>query len=119
MIVEELQHVPPGKRTGPIIVCEYSQVPWRHNMFGVKWRAIASAVGVPAGVQNRDSRAGGITEAADVGVPLELDPAAHASHSKISTTARYSRGPVGSKNEVARQRVAGRGTNRNGGNERQ
>ena len=71
MIVEELQHVPPGKRTGPIIVCEYSQVPWRHNMFGVKWRAIASAVGVPAGVQNRDSRAGGITEAADVGVPLD------------------------------------------------
>jgi len=118
MIVEELQHVPPGKRTGPIIVCEYSQVPWRHNMFGVKWRAIESAVGVPAGVQNRDRRAGGITEAADVGVPLD-SIRRHASHSKISTTARYSRGHVGSKNEVARQRVAGRGTNRNGGNERQ
>ena len=109
MIIQELAAVSDSKRAGPVIVCEYSGLPWRDKVFPAAWRKIANAVGVPKAVQNRDSRAGGITEATDQGAPLDT-VRRHAGHSKITTTARYSRGHIEAKNEVARIRAAGRGT---------
>ena len=106
MVMEELQHV--ASRAGPVVVCEYSGLPWRSKPFQAKWRQIASAAGIPTSVQNRDSRAGGITEATDAIAASSPDFEAvrrHAGHSQPSMTARYSRSHVVAKSELERLRV--------------
>lgn len=109
MIMEELAHVPPQRRTGPVVVFENTGRPWNHKHFAARWREIATAVGVPKNVQNRDSRAGGITEGIKAGASLE-HMRTHAAHSQLSTTAGYHRGDVEDKNTVARLRVQRRKT---------
>lgn len=100
MIVEELRHTPPERRAGPVIVCEYSDLPWRSKVFQSKVRKIATAAGVPNNVQNRDSRAGGVTEAMNAGARPD-QVRRHAGHSQLSTTMLYSRDSIEAKNEVA------------------
>ena len=102
MVMEELAHI--TRRSGPVVVCEYSGLPWRTKPFQAKWREIAAAVGIPATVQNRDSRAGGITEATDATDNFDA-VRRHAGHSQPSMTARYSRAHVEQKSEVERLRV--------------
>lgn len=86
----------------------YSGLPWRSKPFQAKWRQIADAADVPRNVQNRDSRAGGITEATDAIAASSPDFEAvrrHAGHSQPSMTARYSRSHVVAKSELERLRV--------------
>jgi hypothetical protein len=75
---------------GPVIVLESSAQPWSPVMFRQTWRKIANIVGIPKNVQNRDSRAGAISEATEAGAELEHVKHA-ATHSNINMTERYSR----------------------------
>lgn len=76
---------------GPVIVSEWSGIPWTAVEYRRWWRILANACGIPKTVKNMDSRAGGISEATDAGLGLELVRHA-ATHSNVATTARYSRG---------------------------
>ena len=58
-------------------------------------------------MQNRDSRAGGITEGRKLGARLE-DLRHHAGHAQLAMTARYDKSDVETKNVVARIRATGR-----------
>jgi len=55
MVMEELNRIPPWARTGPIVVCEFSRLPWTGNEFRRKWRKVADKAGVPQSVKNMDS----------------------------------------------------------------
>lgn len=117
MVVEELQAIfchfgEPLTRarlpqSGPVIVDEETGRPWLMHKFRRRWREIARAVGIPDDVQNRDTRAGAITEGTDSGADLESVRHA-AAHSNTSMTARYSRGAAKKTAEVMKQRAAHR-----------
>lgn len=115
MIVEELQLVFPGvplvrssfPASGPIIL-DQDGFPFRDQTFRKRWRKIARAAGVPDDVRNMDSRAGAITEAFEAGVQPEHVRKA-ATHSNLSTTARYSRGDA----DVMAEVITTRGAHRN------
>lgn len=91
---------PLAGRFGPMVVSERTGRPYGYREFYRAWREAAEAVGVPAGVWNMDSRAGGITEgseaAADTG-----DLQRHATHADAKTTGRYIRQTLGATNRVA------------------
>jgi hypothetical protein len=55
MVMEEINRVPQWKRTGPMIICEFSNLPWSHNEYRRKWRKVADKAGVPTGIKNMDS----------------------------------------------------------------
>jgi hypothetical protein len=67
--------------------------PWTdHRDFGARWRGFAETAGVPRGVWNMDSRAGGITEAAAAGASHD-DLAGTGGHANKTTTRKiYMRG---------------------------
>lgn len=91
MVMEELGRIPSEARSGPLIVCETTGLPYRHADFRRRWRSVARRAGIPDNVQNRDSRAGGITEGI-VASGGNLEAVRHAAgHSQITTTTRYSR----------------------------
>jgi len=89
MVMEELTHVQ-RQASGPVIIREATGEPWCNSEYRKTWRKLARECGIPDDVQNRDSRAGGITEASDAGADLEHVRHA-ATHSDIATTQRYSR----------------------------
>lgn len=93
--------------SGPIIVSERTQVPWTDDEYRRQWRIIATACGVPKGVRNMDSRAGGITEATEAGAELEHVKHA-ATHGDIAMTQRYSRGAADKIAKVMDLRAAHR-----------
>lgn len=103
LVMAELSRVPVDKRMGPVVVNEETALPYTGTVFRDVWRAIAKDAGVPANVQNRDSRSGGITETTDAGAPLE-DARHLATHKNLSTTARYSRGTLQKNGRVAELR---------------
>lgn len=76
--------------SGPIIVSEYTGLPWKASEFRRKWRIIARAVGIPDDVWNMDHRASAATIATNAGVPLE-HVAKMMGHSQTSQTQKYSR----------------------------
>jgi hypothetical protein len=86
MIVEELARIPVEERTGPLIIDMRTGQPYSQWLFRDLWRQCADRVGIPAGVQNRDLRASGITEARMAGAPL-ADASKQAAHRKQQTTA--------------------------------
>jgi len=102
--------VPAEERKGPLVITNSGE-PIGPLIYSRNWRKLADAVGVPANVWNRDSRAGGVTEATDADAPLE-SVRHHAQHSDVRTTARYSRNAAKKTAEVARIRVASRGQNK-------
>lgn len=77
--------------SGPVILDEESGRPYLTHKFRRRWRDLARAVGIPDEVQNRDTRAGAITEAISFGVSIE-DAGKAAAHSTTQMTSRYSRG---------------------------
>jgi hypothetical protein len=107
LALAELQRVPSDQRVGPVIKDRRTGEPYKGGMYTKRWRLVARAAGVPDNVWNRDSRAGGVTEGSDAGADLE-HLRHHASHSSISTTARYSRKTLTKTRAVARLRVAHR-----------
>jgi len=44
------------QRVGPVIVCEFSKVPWTTHEFRRWWRKVADACGIPKNVRNMDTR---------------------------------------------------------------
>lgn len=107
LVMAEIAKVPPERRVGPMIINERTGLPYTAGTFRNVWREIANAAGLPEEIQNRDSRAGGITEATDAGASLE-QTRHHATHKNVSTTARYSKPTLAKTREVARIRVASR-----------
>jgi hypothetical protein len=107
LALAELQRVPPDQRVGPVIKDKRTGQPFKERRFQKNWRAVARAAGIPDSVMNRDSRAGGVTEGSDAGADLE-HLRHHASHSSVTTTARYSRKTLTKTRSVARLRVAHR-----------
>jgi hypothetical protein len=90
--------------SGPVIVSEATGLPYDAWEFRRLWRYVARSVGVPDETFNMDSRAGAISEATDAGASLELVRHA-ATHSDVSTTARYSRGSTDKIAEVMKLRA--------------
>ena len=97
----------PEERVGPMIVSETTGLPYRQGNFGVTWREIADAAGVPKDVWNMDSRSGGLTEADEAGADPH-DIQRHATHSDPKTTGRYIRRNLAANERVAELRVASR-----------
>jgi hypothetical protein len=92
MVLAELERIAPEHRSGPMVIDERARLPWRQETFRDRWRQIANAAGVPADVQYRDSRAGGITEGLEAsGGDIEMLRHS-AGHSNRKTTERYARG---------------------------
>jgi hypothetical protein len=104
-ILELLKPILAERSTGPIIVCEYTGLPWRQKMFAAKWRKIATAAGIPSTVQNRDTRAGGITDGRKAGATLE-EMRHGAGHSQLSTTAGYDRDDIETDRRIVELRSA-------------
>jgi hypothetical protein len=103
----ELQRVPTDQRVGPVIINSLTGQPFKGDTYRRCWRQVARAAGIPVAVQNRDSRAGGVTEGSDAGADLE-HLRHHASHASAATTERYSRRTLTKTRAVARLRVAHR-----------
>lgn len=103
MIMEELALVSPEKRTGALIVNPNTGLPFTANIFTTHWREIATAAGVPRNVQNRDARAGGLTEAAEAAGAEGAQ--ATGGHKKMDTTMIYLREEDRRTAEAAKLRV--------------
>ena len=109
MIMEELAHIPAEQRMGPIVINERTGLPWVYETFQQEWRKIATAAGVPKNVQNRDTRAGAITETIEVS---DIESARiGAGHANLSTTQIYSRGDERRTAKVAVLRAKSREKN--------
>ena len=85
MVCEELAHIPPEKRTGPLIVNPSTGLPYIRHTFRNAWKADFKAAGMPTGMWNRDFRAGGITEGGKAGASKD-DRRKLAGHAKEQTT---------------------------------
>jgi hypothetical protein len=111
MVMEEISKIPVERRVGPMIIDERTRLPYFNNSFRDSWRRLANDVGVPKTVQNRDSRAGGITEGIDAS-DGDLEANRHAAgHSQIATTQRYSRAGDRQTAKIATLRAAKRPKN--------
>lgn len=104
LVMALMERIPEDRRHGPMVICEYTGLPWRTKVFQEKWRKIARAAGVPDDVQNRDTRAGGITHGRKSGARLE-DMRHAAGHSMIATTAGYDRDDLETDRVVAEFRA--------------
>jgi len=112
LVMAELEHMWPGcsadrsllPASGPVIIDEYTGFPYKADDFREEWRIIATECGVPLNVQNRDARAGAISEAIAMGAQ-----AAHvrdaATHSDVSQTMDYSRASRENTHTVQRMRM--------------
>jgi hypothetical protein len=92
---------------GPVILNNITGLPFRAAEFRRKWRLVATKAGVPKTVRNMDSRAGGITEATEAGIPIEHIKHA-ATHADINQTQKYARGATGKVASTIIGRVAHR-----------
>lgn len=55
MAMEEINRVPVAKRTGPMIICEFSGAPWSSNEFRRKLKIVAEKAGVTLGARSETS----------------------------------------------------------------
>lgn len=82
---------------GPMVTADHTPgLPWRYKMFAKEWRKIATFVGIPKNVQNRDTRAGASTDADRKGADIDRKLAAERirpalGHSNSDTTLIYLR----------------------------
>jgi integrase len=90
--------------SGPLIVCEAVGRPWERVRFARMWRVIAKKAGIPANIQNRDSRPGAATEADVAGAPREKTQRL-LGHSRGETTGIYLREELEISRELARMRT--------------
>ena len=87
LVVEALAAFPERPSGGPVVTRADGRPFLDRRSFGRRWREIATAAGIPADVHNRDSRAGGISEAAEAGA-RDDDLARMAAHADKSITRR-------------------------------
>lgn len=76
--------------SGPMIVDERTALPYAETTYRQWWRKFATAVGIPKSVQPRDARAGGATEAEQLGVDEGMIQKG-LGHAKPETTRIYTR----------------------------
>lgn len=108
MVMAELARIPKEQRVGPLIINERTALPYVARQFEKAWRKAATLAGVPANVQNRDSRAGGITEGIEAS-DGDMEAARNAAgHRNVSTTRIYNRGEHRQTAKVAQLRAAKR-----------
>lgn len=111
MVLEELQHWPEAKRTGPMIVEETTGLPYDNKEFSKRWNADAKAAGIPAKIWARDLRASAVTESRAYGVTKD-DARKVAGHTSERTTDVYDRAVLEAAERFANARVEGRKTKR-------
>ena len=103
LVAAEIARVPLDQRHGPMVKAEHNGLPWRQKVFAAHWREIATAAGIPKNVQNRDSRAGGASQAENLGASREqIRPAL--GHTKVETTDIYLRNERSGPDNIARLR---------------
>lgn len=108
MVLEELSHIPPEDRKGPLIVNPNTGLPYRHDYFQKLWTAIRTAKEVSSAIWNRDLRAGGISEGREADVSTD-DLAKLAGHADKRTTAKvYDRAALEAARRVGAARTAHR-----------
>lgn len=109
MVKEELDRIPPEKRTGPLIVNERTGLPYRYEnkagSFKEGWKADFKAAGLPSHYWNRDFRAGGNTEASK-GRAHKEDRAKVSGHSTKINAQVYDRDTLEAHRRVMHARLA-------------
>jgi integrase len=110
MVVEEFALIPEAQRHGPMIIAEHNGRPWSAKVLAEYWREYAGAVGIPDNVQNRDSRAGGASEAESAGADIDTIRQGMG-HSRPDTTRIYTRAEDQATDNVAQLRVKSRDKN--------
>jgi integrase len=104
LVFSELRRFPMLPSIGPMIVDSKTGRPFEYEEFRKRWRMIADAARIPKELQNRDSRAGGITEARNAGADKD-DIRQHAGHAKARTTEIYIRENLEPNTRVAQARA--------------
>jgi hypothetical protein len=107
LVQAELDRLAVVPSFGPIVVDSKTGNPFKYENYRKRWRQIARAAGIPDDVWNRDSRAGGVTEAGDAGAEKE-DMRQHAGHAQARTTEIYNRASAVQTSRVEGLRVAHR-----------
>lgn len=102
MVMEEMALIDPKKCTGPLIVSPTGR-PYTAQAFREGWRTDAVKAGLPKALQNRDIRAGGITEGGKAGASKD-DRRKLAGHAKEQTTEIYDRDQVEAHRRVMQSR---------------
>ncbi len=73
MVRKEIERLEVRPQSGPVVLSDYTRMPWSAHEFRRVWRMIATAAGVPKNVRNMDSRAGGDEENNSSAEPNETD----------------------------------------------
>lgn len=117
MVVEELASIPDCDRKGPLIVNERTGQPYSAKAFQNGWKADFKAAelpdgtkAIPAGMWNRDLRAGGVTEGGKSGASKD-DRRKVAGHAREETTEIYDRDQLEAHRRVMKSRTAYRTKN--------
>lgn len=106
MVMKEFNRLKNRWPTGPLIINEYTGLPYLDYEFRRKWRICAMAANVPMDVFNMDSRSGAISEAFEAKVNPDFIRQT-ATHSALEQTQNYNRGDyLTNSTEVALQRAA-------------
>lgn len=112
MVIEELALLGEAPRSGPLIVNHRTGRPYTHPVFRQGWRADATRAGLPVTLQDRDLRAGGITEGGRAGAAKD-DRRKLAAHAQERTTEIYDRDQLEAHRRVMQARKSFR--EKNGG----
>jgi hypothetical protein len=109
MVMEELEHVPPEARNGPLIVHVGTGLPYAGTIFNRVWRAARAASGISGTVWNRDLRASGSTEARAAGAQTDdlKKLMGHSPGSKV-TGRVYDRAALEAQRRIATARIVHR-----------
>jgi hypothetical protein len=105
LVRAELDRLPAVPRIGSVIVDHKTGRPFKYPEFARRWRNVARLAGIPDEVWNRDSRAGGITEARTAGADKD-DVREAAGHAEARTTDPYVRDKLEQTRRMARSRAA-------------
>lgn len=89
-LTHRLRQMAAQGRIGPVCTSTTSRLPYGSNGLAAAFRRVRDAAGVRDDIKLRDLRAGGLTEAKEIGVPMALRRDA-AQHMQEATTDRYSR----------------------------
>jgi integrase len=111
--LRRIPNFPDLPKEGPVIVDSKTGKAFEYEAFRRRWRMIARAAGIPDEVQNRDSRAGGATEARSAGAVRD-DIRQQAGHAQAATTDIYIRDTFEATNRVSDKRALFRTQNAEG-----
>lgn len=101
----------PEEAVGPVIVTPRHGLPWDRHSWSRAFARFRKDAKVPAEIKSKDLRAGGITEASQMGAdPYSLRNAAQ--HTQQTTTDIYVRGRSESANKVIKLRQTGTSSER-------